>query len=85
MKKYLFVTDNDKRTRVFGVLNDCDYCRIEIENEFIIDCFKEHNHKYLFKAFFYNSKRIYPNIYCNSKSKLYAAIQHLLQEELYNV
>ena len=62
-----------------------DFWRMELPNEFVIDIFKEHNHSYYFKAFFYNSKRIYSNIYCNSKYKLFGAIQKLLQEELYHV
>lgn len=69
----------------FGFLNNCESKRIEIKDELIIDIFKIHNHKYCFKAFFYNSKRIYSMYYCNSKLKLYSAVQNLLKEELYNV
>lgn len=69
----------------FGFLNNCESQRIEIKNELIIDIFKIHNHKYCFRAFFYNSKRIYSMYYCDSKLKLYSAVQNLLKEELYNV
>ena len=41
-----------------------------------------HNHRYELRAYLYKQKRyIYPKYY-NTKTKLYSAIQKLLQEEL---
>lgn len=70
---------------VFSVLNSCNCCRLYFDNEFIIDCFKVHNHKYYFKAFFYKSKNIYAPIYKDTKTELFCAIQNLLKEEMYDV
>lgn len=69
----------------FDFLSYRDSSRIELDGHFIIDLYKHHNHSYSFKAFFYNSKRIYSRIYCQSKSKLFGAVQELLQQELYHV
>lgn len=68
-----------------GFLNKCEYVCLCIENEFIIHLYKEHNHCYYFKAFFYRSKRICSYHYFRSKKELYRAVQLLLKEELYNV
>lgn len=69
----------------FSVLNSSDSCRLVLDDVFVIDVFKVHNHSYFFKAFFYVSKSIYSNCYYSTKSKLLCAIQKLLEEELHDV
>ena len=56
--------------------------RIEVPNVCIIDLYKWHNHRYSCNAFFYDSKHIVAHLECNSKYKLYSAVQSLLQEFL---
>lgn len=85
MKLKFVVVDYNDVGHIFSVLNGCDYCRLHYENEFIIDCHKEHNHRYSFKAFFYNSKSIYSYCYYDTKAKLFSAIQFVLKQELYDV
>lgn len=84
MKMYLSVNTNGV-IHMLSLLNATDYSRLEIDGLFIIDAYKEHNHSYKFKAFFYNSGIIYSYRYFKTKSKLYSAIQLLLQEELSDV
>lgn len=56
--------------------------RIEVPNVCIIDLYKWHDHRYSCNAFFYGSKRIISSLECNSKYKMYCAVQNLLQEFL---
>lgn len=56
--------------------------RIEVPGVVIIDLFKHHNHSYSYKAFFYDKKVIVSACYCNSKTKLYGAVQNLLKQFL---
>lgn len=69
----------------YSILNGCDSCRVYLPEHFVIYIFKEHNHSYYFRAFFYKSLHIFSDKYCNSKSKLYSAIQYMLEKELYHV
>lgn len=85
MRLYVDIQINNVIYSSSLLCNNSLYDRITIDNEFIIDVFKVHNHSYYFKAFFYNSKRIYSPHYFSTKSKLYTGIQNLLEEELYHV
>ena len=58
--------------------------RCEVENLCIIDIYKIHDHRYDFKAFFYDKKYITYQENIRSKKELYSAIQKLLQQNLYN-
>lgn len=71
--------------KCFGFLNCADFSELYVADEFVIKCYKEHNHSYYFRAFFYNSRHIYCSSYYSSKRKLYCAVQKLLKEELYHV
>lgn len=73
------------KERLYYLLNNCDYQRVEYPNICIIDIFKIHNHRYEMHAFFYESKLIIPTNVFTTKLELYGAIQNLLQQELYNV
>lgn len=66
----------------FSLLHNCCSQRVFVKDFCVIDIYKHHNHLYSFKAFFYFSKHLISMFYCNSKSKLYCALQELLQEEL---
>lgn len=74
----------DKTVYCFGFLNGVSFDCISLPNHFVIYLYKHHNHFYSYQAFFYNSMRISVGD-CNSKCKLYSAIQLLLKEELYDV
>lgn len=74
----------DKIVYCFNVLNGVSSNTIYLPNHFVIYLYKHHNHLYSYRAFFYNSLHIFVGE-CNSKSKLYSAIQFLLKEELYDV
>ena len=59
-----------------------DYQRIDVEGVVIFDIHKVHDHRYDLKAFFYANKVIVSTCSYSTKSKLYGAIQKLLQEYL---
>lgn len=69
----------------YSLLSGEDFTFIYLPNHFVIYVFKEHNHSYYFRAFFYNSLHIISDTFCSSKTKLYSAIQYCLKKELYNV
>lgn len=70
---------------VFSFLNGCNFDRLYYPGHFLIYVYKVHNHLYYYKAFFYKSLHIYSNCYYNSKTKLFCAVQNLLEQELYHV
>ena len=84
MRLYLYVRYNGTNYQ-FGFLNDTTSSCISLKDVFIIYLYKHHNHDYSFKAFFYGSKSIYSIRHFTTKSKMYSAVQKLLQEELHNV
>lgn len=83
--KLNFSVKVDDIYRVFSFLNGCDYDCIHYPGQFLIYVCKVHNHSYYYKAFFYNTLHIYSDYYCNSKTKLFVAVQNLLKNELYDV
>lgn len=84
MRLYLYLRYNGINYQ-FGFLNGVSNSCISLKDIFIIYLYKNHNHDYYFKAFFYQSKRIYSDLHFTTKSKMYSAVQKLLQEELYHV
>ena len=62
--------------------NGRSFQKIVVEGVVVLDIFKRHNHRYDLDAFFYASKHIVSGYTFTTKSKLYGAIQKLLQEEL---
>lgn len=71
--------------KCFGFLNYGDFSELFIRDEFVIYCYKHHNHSFSFRGFFYKSRRIYCFSNFRSKRELYCAVQELLKEELYHV
>lgn len=71
--------------KFFGFLNYSNYSQLFVADEFIINCFKVHDHSYYYNAFFYKSRHIYSNRFFRSKKELFCAVQELLNEELYHV
>lgn len=59
-----------------------NFQKIVVEGVVVFDIYKHHDHRYDLDSFFYASKRIVSGRMYTTKSKLYGAIQKLLQEEL---
>lgn len=79
------IPDEEERVWTFSLgFSEYNKCkRIEVRNVCIIDLYKDHDHRYDLRAFFYKTKRITYQEKIRSKKELYSAIQILLKQNLY--
>lgn len=66
----------------YSLLSYSDFQLIDHYGVIYLAIHKIHDHKYELCAFIYKSRHYIRPCYFNTKSKLYGAIQKLLQEEL---
>ena len=85
MQNYLIIPDQDgtKHYYQLSFTEDHRALRIYLENVCVIDIYKNHDHNYDFKYFFYKTKRIGYLDHVPSKKELHKQLELILKNHLY--